>query len=138
MKCPLCIDQRLTVTRRAGIEVDVCPTCNGVWLDRGELEKLVGMHAAPAPASVGSNAWDQPQDDIGSRRAPSPPGHRPDDDRDRYRYRDDDDDDDRDRYRYRDRDDDRYRSKSRGKRRKSKKRRFTDALEDAFEEIFDL
>jgi Zn-finger nucleic acid-binding protein len=40
MKCPL--DQTtLVMTERQGIEIDYCPTCRGVWLDRGELDKLI-------------------------------------------------------------------------------------------------
>lgn len=42
MLCPLCTDTVLDVTHRFGIEVDVCPRCRGVWLDRGELERLLG------------------------------------------------------------------------------------------------
>lgn len=39
MKCPLCsID--LQMTYKDGIEIDYCPGCRGIWLDRGELEKL--------------------------------------------------------------------------------------------------
>lgn len=33
---------------RAGIEIDICPTCKGVWLDRGEIEKLLASSASPA------------------------------------------------------------------------------------------
>lgn len=51
MKCP--IDQTtLTIADRQGIEIDFCPTCRGVWLDRGELDKLIERtttFAAPAP-----------------------------------------------------------------------------------------
>ncbi|MEM7338451.1 MAG: zf-TFIIB domain-containing protein [Actinomycetota bacterium] len=55
MKCPLCGDQDLVPNFRAGIEIDVCPQCRGVWLDRGELDKLANAPeippaAAPAPA----------------------------------------------------------------------------------------
>ncbi len=50
MKCPL--DQTpLTIADRQGIEIDFCPTCRGVWLDRGELDKLIERtttFAAPA------------------------------------------------------------------------------------------
>jgi Zn-finger nucleic acid-binding protein len=41
VNCPLCTDQMLMPRFRAGIEIDVCPNCHGMWLDRGELEKLV-------------------------------------------------------------------------------------------------
>lgn len=56
MLCPVCTDERLSMTERQGIEIDYCPKCRGVWLDRGELDKLIEramqeMDAAPAPAS---------------------------------------------------------------------------------------
>ena len=41
MKCPVCPDSTLAMTNREGIEIDYCPTCRGVWLDRGELDKLI-------------------------------------------------------------------------------------------------
>ncbi len=41
MKCPVCKDANLVMTERQSIEIDYCPECRGVWLDRGELDKLV-------------------------------------------------------------------------------------------------
>ena len=41
MKCPICPDVNLAMTDRQGIEIDYCPQCRGVWLDRGELDKLI-------------------------------------------------------------------------------------------------
>jgi len=41
MKCPVCTDADLVMSERQGIEVDYCPRCRGVWLDRGELDKIV-------------------------------------------------------------------------------------------------
>ncbi len=41
MKCPVCIDKDLLMTERQGVEIDYCPNCRGVWLDRGELDKLI-------------------------------------------------------------------------------------------------
>jgi uncharacterized protein len=41
MKCPVCTDVPLAIAERQGIEIDYCPTCRGVWLDRGELDKLI-------------------------------------------------------------------------------------------------
>lgn len=38
----MCITE-LQVTNRLGVEIDVCPRCRGVWLDRGELDKLAGL-----------------------------------------------------------------------------------------------
>lgn len=41
MKCPTCKEISLVMTDRQGIEIDYCPECRGVWLDRGELDKLI-------------------------------------------------------------------------------------------------
>ena len=45
MRCPLCEVSMKEVERR-GVRIDVCPECKGVWLDRGELEKLLATAAA--------------------------------------------------------------------------------------------
>ena len=48
MLCP--IDRTpLTMSERQGIEIDYCPTCRGVWLDRGELDKIIERSAAAPP-----------------------------------------------------------------------------------------
>ena len=48
MKCP--IDSAdLVMTERQGIEIDYCPQCRGVWLDRGELDKIIERSAAASP-----------------------------------------------------------------------------------------
>ncbi len=41
MKCPVCKDKDLVMSERGGIEIDYCPECRGVWLDRGELDKII-------------------------------------------------------------------------------------------------
>lgn len=41
MKCPVCKDVTLLMSEKRGIEIDYCPECRGIWLDRGELEKLI-------------------------------------------------------------------------------------------------
>jgi Zn-finger nucleic acid-binding protein len=41
MKCPTCKDQNLVISERAKIEIDYCPECRGIWLDRGELDKIL-------------------------------------------------------------------------------------------------
>jgi Zn-finger nucleic acid-binding protein len=100
MKCPVC-DVALSISSREGVEIDFCPQCRGVWLDRGELDKVIERaSAAMAPAGGRSRVEDRP-----------PPRYE-----DERRYDRDDRDD-----RYRDRDDDRH-----GKRRK--KRSFLDDL----------
>lgn len=41
MKCPTCKDTTLVISERKGIEIDYCPECRGIWLDRGELDKIL-------------------------------------------------------------------------------------------------
>ena len=48
MKCPAC-DVTLVMADRQGIEIDYCPQCRGVWLDRGELDKIIERTANLAP-----------------------------------------------------------------------------------------
>ena len=51
MKCP--VDQLdLVMSERQGIEIDYCPRCRGVWLDRGELDKIIERSAAETPQRV--------------------------------------------------------------------------------------
>lgn len=54
MNCPVCEGVSLLMTERNGIEIDYCPKCRGVWLDRGELDKIIerSMSSTPAPAPV--------------------------------------------------------------------------------------
>lgn len=55
MKCPVCPGIELAMSSRQNIEIDYCPQCRGVWLDRGELDKLIERSTeevavqAPAP-----------------------------------------------------------------------------------------
>ena len=56
MKCPT-DSATLVMSERSGVEIDYCPECRGVWLDRGELDKIIDRAekefaaAAPAPAA---------------------------------------------------------------------------------------
>jgi Zn-finger nucleic acid-binding protein len=45
MNCPSC-NTNLTMTERNGVEIDYCPQCRGVWLDRGELDKIIERSAS--------------------------------------------------------------------------------------------
>lgn len=45
MKCPI-DDSELVMADRNGVEIDYCPQCRGVWLDRGELDKIIERSAA--------------------------------------------------------------------------------------------
>jgi len=67
MACPTCRTP-LAMAERQGIEIDYCPGCRGVWLDRGELDKIIERSAAEPAA----------------RFAPAAPAHDP------RRHRDDD------------------------------------------------
>ena len=52
MKCPI-DDAELVMSERQGVEIDYCPTCRGVWLDRGELDKILDRAAtAPGPGAA--------------------------------------------------------------------------------------
>ncbi len=46
MKCPVCKDVELVMSERQGVEIDYCPSCRGVWLDRGELDKIIEKSAS--------------------------------------------------------------------------------------------
>lgn len=111
MKCPVC-DVVMKMTHRESVEIDYCPKCRGIWLDRGELDKLIDLSR-----TSGAYALPPAPDGDGRKRKNDEPRRKDkrgysDNRRDRY----DDDDDDRDR---------RY-----------KKRRKRDFLEEIFD-IFD-
>ena len=57
MRCPI-DEAELVMTERQGVEIDYCPTCRGVWLDRGELDKILDraadLAAPAAPAGPGA------------------------------------------------------------------------------------
>ena len=59
MRCP--IDQtELQMTERQGIEIDYCPNCRGVWLDRGELDKIIErstMVVVPSQPTSRPSEW---------------------------------------------------------------------------------
>jgi uncharacterized protein len=58
MRCPV-DGSPLAMSDRAGIEIDYCPQCRGVWLDRGELDKIIersAAEAAPAPTAPPQSA----------------------------------------------------------------------------------
>jgi Zn-finger nucleic acid-binding protein len=73
MSCPVC-KVPLAMSDRQGIEIDYCPQCRGVWLDRGELDKIIDRSVQPAAAPV-------PQPSPTPQYAPQPQsqhyGHKP-------------------------------------------------------------
>lgn len=63
LPCPVCAVP-LVMSERQGVEIDYCPRCRGVWLDRGELEKIVDRAArelAPPPPPSQSYRPDRPR-----------------------------------------------------------------------------
>lgn len=54
MKCPSCPETTLVMADRQAVEIDYCPSCRGIWLDRGELDKLLDRAAATQAASAPS------------------------------------------------------------------------------------
>lgn len=62
MLCPI-DGTELVITDRSGVEIDYCPACRGVWLDRGELDKIIERSAAyaAAPAPREDQAYAQPR-----------------------------------------------------------------------------
>ena len=69
MKCPNC-QETLIMSERQGVEIDYCPSCRGVWLDKGELDKIIERAA----------------------QSESEAGRKPE--KDKKKWKDDDDDDD--------------------------------------------
>lgn len=61
MQCPV-DGETLVMTERSGVEIDYCPKCRGVWLDRGELDKILerASAAAPAPVAAAAPVWSAP------------------------------------------------------------------------------
>jgi Zn-finger nucleic acid-binding protein len=83
LMCPNCNASMQELTR-SNVTFDMCPACRGVWLDRGELEKIIeGTRVSSAPAAPAP-----PQQAASQNQPPQQ----------RSQYRDHDDDDDRRRY----------------------------------------
>jgi Zn-finger nucleic acid-binding protein len=68
MKCPVCTGVDLTMAERQGVEIDYCPECRGVWLDRGELDKIIersdtqtAANFQPPPPQYQQNTHNQQQ-----------------------------------------------------------------------------
>ncbi|MGH8084661.1 MAG: zf-TFIIB domain-containing protein [Lysobacter sp.] len=64
MDCPVCSNVKLAMSDRQGIEIDYCPQCRGVWLDRGELDKLIeraSVELAPQPQATRPPPLEQPR-----------------------------------------------------------------------------
>ncbi len=63
MKCPVCPETQLQMTERKGVEIDYCPECRGVWLDRGELDKIIDKTLVETtPSTSSSTPYEQSYD----------------------------------------------------------------------------
>lgn len=54
MNCPNCVNVSLVMSDRQGVEIDYCPTCRGIWLDRGELDKIIDRIVAETESQANS------------------------------------------------------------------------------------
>ncbi len=91
MQCPV-DGETLVMADRGGVEIDYCPRCRGVWLDRGELDKIIER-------SMGATAMAAAPVSAPARPAADPtPRYQPEPRREEARRRHDDDDDDDRRY----------------------------------------
>ena len=69
MSCPV-DGTTLVMSERSGIEIDYCPSCRGVWLDRGELDKIIERNAADVAPAPRQQSYQQHQGQHGY-------GHKP-------------------------------------------------------------
>ncbi|MBI5591436.1 MAG: zf-TFIIB domain-containing protein [Deltaproteobacteria bacterium] len=75
MKCPICNSIDLIIAERQGVEIDYCPQCRGIWLDRGEIDKIIERSYAP------TSSRSQPEQNnfyTGHRSAPHETRHHDD------------------------------------------------------------
>ena len=78
MDCPTCKTTNLVMTERQGIEIDYCPRCRGVWLDRGELDKIIerSTNAPAVPRAEKQSApYSSPHDSDPGYHDPQRGGH---------------------------------------------------------------
>lgn len=111
MICPTCTNTHLLLAERHGIEIDYCPQCRGIWLDRGEIDKMV-EHFAKMQTPSGNAA--PTREGVQPREHSEP------------RY-------DRDRLETRDRDDDRDDDWKRDGKRRGRREGFLEGLMDIFD-----
>ena len=103
MKCPVCKDVTLLMSEKHGVEIDYCPQCRGIWLDRGELDKIIQR------AKEIQREYDRDEDRYERR------DYDRDSDRKRYQSRDKEYDYDREYRKEKDRYDDSYYRKKKKK-----------------------
>ena len=115
MLCPNCKTENLVTSEHQNVQIDHCPRCRGVWLDRGELEKLLQMDSPSDNQSERYNGREFGEDEEAPRKRTYSENNQEDDDDDddrsserggSYQSQDKNDDDRSDSYRSRDRGDD--------------------------------
>ena len=74
MDCPVC-GERLKEIERSGVTVDICPSCKGVWLDRGEIDKLIQAEGGGQKAASSAQAPAQERDESHERERRDHDGH---------------------------------------------------------------
>lgn len=84
MRCPV-DNEALVMADRNGVEIDYCPKCRGVWLDRGELDKIIDRAMGSAPVQAAPVAPPPPH--TPHPRHPAPPPRYHDDDDYKYGYK---------------------------------------------------
>lgn len=86
MRCPV-DNETLVMADRGGVEIDYCPKCRGVWLDRGELDKIIersaALNAAPPPPAAAPVFQPEPGRERPRTEAPR---RRDEDDEEDHRY----------------------------------------------------
>ncbi|WP_319586125.1 zf-TFIIB domain-containing protein [uncultured Desulfobulbus sp.] len=95
MNCPVC-DTKLRPVDRHGVEIDLCPDCKGIWLDRGELDKILEIANGNRSENRGSDerrmsettSVDRDADRFRDHKEKEHYDHDDDDDDDRYRRKD--------------------------------------------------
>lgn len=65
MQCPT-DKTNLVMSERSGVEIDYCPTCRGVWLDRGELDKIIERAQSLSPEANSQPQYDDRRDNRSS------------------------------------------------------------------------
>jgi uncharacterized protein len=71
MQCPVC-RVPLAMSDRQGIEIDYCPQCRGVWLDRGELDKIIERSVPQTPQAPQAAAAPHPSEPLHQAGGPGP------------------------------------------------------------------
>lgn len=75
MLCPACRTD-LTMSERSGIEIDYCPSCRGVWLDRGELDKIIERSGESSAREQPRSSRPWPEESYNDRHGYPPHRHK--------------------------------------------------------------